>query len=92
MTIHLSTANVRHSYRVAIRSTYHGPTDTRGSRISVTHCKGGPRKYYAWQDALDTADNHLCAIDSYLTELGWDGEWVIGANDNGGYVATCANV
>lgn len=58
------------TFRQAIRTKYVGPTDTRGSRIRVTcDCKS---KFYAWDDALNGAENHYRAAMRLFKELGWD--------------------
>ena len=86
-------ATVRNSHRVVIRTKYHGPTDYKGSRISVAHgqggCGAGKRTWVGWDYALNPEENHAQAIQAHLDRMGWDGEWVIGADD-AGYVAVQA--
>lgn len=83
-------ATVRDSDRVVIRTKYHGPTDYKGSRISVAHgqggCGAGKRTWVSWDYALNSPENHAQAIQAHLDRMGWGGEWVIGADDTG-YVA-----
>lgn len=79
-------ATVRNSHRVVVRTKYHGPTTHLGSRISVTHGQGttgAKRMYVGWDHSLDSPDNHCAAIQAYLDFMGWDGEWVVGADDTG---------
>lgn len=75
------------SHRVAIHTRYYGPTNTRGSRIGVTH-NGGKRIYVPWDYALNSEENHAQAVAAYLDRMGWDGRWMTGASaDSMGYVA-----
>ena len=59
--------------RLAIRTRYHGPTNSTGSRLSVTD--GGspfhsPRRMYVhWDYALDVDDNHKQAAQFFLNEF-----------------------
>lgn len=78
-------ATVRNSGRVVIRTKFHGPTNYRGSRISVTHGQGGKRLFVGWDHSLDVPENHDNAVQAYLDHMGWDGEWVTGADDSGYY-------
>ena len=54
----------------AIRTKYHGPTNTRGARI-VAKCDAGqittPYRY-----GLSVEGNHKAACDKLLEKLGWD--------------------
>lgn len=46
------------------RTTYHGPTDTRGSRIQAL-TPDGVRRYYDYDPALSAAENHArAALDA----------------------------
>jgi hypothetical protein len=49
----------------AIITTYRGPTNTRGSRLTV---KAGdsPRKTVGWDHALDSEENHRRAAEAFL--------------------------
>jgi hypothetical protein len=78
-------ATVRNSGRVVVKSKFLAPTNNRGSRISVTHGQGGKRIVSGWDYALDTPENHTLAIAYYIEAMGWDGEWVTGADDTGYY-------
>ena len=59
--------------RLAIRTRYHGPTNSTGSRLSVTD--GGspfhsPRRIYVdWDYALHIDDNHKQAAQIFLTRI-----------------------
>ncbi len=54
----------------AIRTTYYGPTDTRGSRFRATDGDGNvitvPYDY-----ALDAGANHAVAAEALCRKLGW---------------------
>lgn len=79
------TPTVEKSYRVAIQTKFH--PDTR--RISVWSYSNDRKKLYvSWNDALDTADNHALAVQTYVDYMEWSGSWIIGTTpDNTGYVA-----
>ena len=53
----------------AIVTKFHGPTDSRGSRVSAKAQAG--RKFYAWDYALDSEQNHDAAAKAYADSLGW---------------------
>lgn len=54
----------------AVRTKYHGPTNTNGSRISA-QCEAG-RIYVSYDHALDIAGNHKAACDALIKKLGWN--------------------
>jgi len=56
----------------AIRTKYHGPTDTKGPRISA-QCEAG-RIYVSYDHALNIGDNHKAACDALVKKLGWNTE------------------
>ena len=53
----------------AIRTRYHGPTNTRGSSFSA-QCEGG-RVVVPYDYALNTDENHLKAARALCAKLGW---------------------
>lgn len=53
----------------AIRTRYHGPTNTKGSRISA-ECEAG-RIYVPYDHSLDLADNHKAAALALMEKLDW---------------------
>ena len=53
----------------AIVTRFHGPTDHHGARVSARAQAG--RKYYPWDDALDTDANHDAAAGTFARALGW---------------------
>lgn len=53
----------------AIRTRYHGPTNTRGSRISAQAEAG--RIYLGYDDSKNPSDNHKSACEALRAKLGW---------------------
>lgn len=53
----------------AITTRYHGPTNTRGSRVSA-RCQAG-RVTLNWDDALNQDQNHDRAALALARKLGW---------------------
>lgn len=53
----------------AILTKYHGPTNTRGSRISAQAASG--RIYLSYDHALNLDANHEAAATEYANRLGW---------------------
>ena len=59
--------------RASIRTRYHGPTQTQGTRISVTagpnpFCKS-PKLFVSWDHSLDIDANHNIAAQEYLDKF-----------------------
>jgi hypothetical protein len=54
----------------AIRTRYHGPTNTRGARFSAK-CEAGSI-YMPYAHGLNTAGNHAAACKALVKKLGWD--------------------
>jgi len=78
------TVKVSETGRVAIVTKYHGPTNNRGSRISVTAADGGRKKVFLpWDHSLNTIENHAAAIEHYANLMGWGGHWVVGGSEHG---------
>jgi len=69
----------------AIETKYHGPTNSRGSRISARSQAG--RIFVHYDHALSIEANHHAACLALATKLGWTGRWVGGARADG-----CGNV
>ena len=67
--------------RQAIVTKYHGPTDTRGSRVSAT--AQAKRIFVGWNDALDVEGNHLGAAMKLAKLMGWKGKWYGGGLPDG---------
>lgn len=57
----------------AIRTRYHGPTDTRGSRITAS-CEAG-KLTVPYDYALDIGENHRAAALALAEKLGWT-RWI----------------
>lgn len=53
----------------ALTAKYHGPTNTKGTRISVTSQHTIGRKYYAWDYALNNEENFRAAFGRYLSAI-----------------------
>ena len=56
----------------AIRTKYHGPTNTTGPRISA-QCEAG-RIFVPYDYALNIDGNHRAACRLLIKKLGWDTE------------------
>lgn len=73
---------------VAIKTTYHGPTTHRGSRVSAVvmakHPTTGKRERL--EMAYDGPDTHDRAVAELARRLGWYGEWVAGDAGGSSYV------
>ena len=63
--------------RQAITTKYHGPTNTRGSRISATSASG-TRIYVPYAYELSVDECHEQAAKALCTKLGWTGQMVAG--------------
>lgn len=68
--------------RQAIVTKYHGPTNSRGSRVSATAAPG--RIYVSWDHALDVAENHAVAARMYAEKYGWldSSDYVAGGTED----------
>jgi len=49
---------VKVTYRSGCKTCYHGPTDTKGSRIVASHLNTKRRIIRSWDDALGVEENH----------------------------------
>ena len=65
-----------------IATKYHGPTNTRGSRISAT-ATSGQRVSIGYDHSLSSEQNHMAAARALLTKLNWTGQWFAGATPDG---------
>lgn len=54
----------------AIVTKYHGPTNTRGSRISAEAEAG--KIFVGYDDALNSEDNHKLAALALIKKVGWE--------------------
>jgi hypothetical protein len=72
----------------AITTKFHGPTDSRGSRVTA-RCQAR-RMTVGWDHALDSEANHARAAEQLARKLGWSGRWIGGALPDGtGNVFVC---
>jgi len=55
-----------------VETTYHGPTDCRGSRIIATDC-GDHRIVCGYNFAINMEPNHAAAAIALCKKLGWAG-------------------
>jgi hypothetical protein len=62
--------------RHAIVTKYHGPTNSRDSRVSATSQAG--RVYFTYDPALSTDENHHAACRKLASARGWGDEWIPG--------------
>lgn len=70
--------------RTAIVTTYHGPTDTKGSRIIARARKGpGFALTVGYYSDAEPDYPHRRAAQALAERLGWHGLWVAGGIDNG---------
>lgn len=80
-----ATSNAPLHCRQAIVTKYHGPTDSRGSRVSATADAG--RVYLSWDAELNTEQNHQRAALALSAKFGWSPNLVgAGLPGNAGYV------
>jgi len=66
----------------AIVTTYHGPTDTRGSRI-VASDSDNNRASIPYPHELSGEACHRKAADALCAKMGWKGELIGGGLKNG---------
>lgn len=66
----------------AIVTKYHGPTDTRGSRIVATDSDGN-RASIPYPHELSGEACHKKAADALCAKMGWSGELIGGGLKNG---------
>lgn len=71
-----STVAAESSYRQSIVTKYHGPTNTKGHRISA-RCDA-KRITVAYDYELNASENHAAAAAALAAELGWSGKLVGG--------------
>lgn len=65
-----------------ITTKYHGPTNTKGARISAT-TTGGKRIYIPFDYEHDDTHNHAAAAQALRDEQNWAGEMVGGHTKTG---------
>lgn len=77
---------VKHSWRQAIITRYHGPTNFRGSRVTATASAG--KATVAWDHALSADENHAEAAKLLCEKFDWTGTLVGGTLADGDRVWT----
>lgn len=68
----------------AIITRYHGPTNTRGARVSAQATAGRVSIPYHYE--LSGENVHRAAAQALCDKFGWKGEFVTGGLPNGDYV------
>ena len=66
----------------AILTKYHGPTDTRGSRISATDSDGN-RVSIPYPHELNSEEGHHKAAQALCDKMKWPGKLTGGGTKNG---------
>ena len=66
-----------------IETKYHGPTNTRGSRISATASGCRKRVTVSYDHALNSENNHKAAALKLMEALNWTGRYVGGHTPTG---------
>ena len=61
----------------SIVTSYHGPRNTRGSRVIARANAGSV--VVEWDDALSSDGNHQAAAKSLCRKMGWHGQLLQGA-------------
>ena len=70
----------------AITTKYHGPTTTRGSRISASDSDGN-RVYIPYDYKLTDEEAHRKAAVAFCAKMKWSGaDTMIGGSNRDGYV------
>ena len=70
----------------AITTKYHGPTITRGSRISASDSDGN-RVYISYDYALSAEEVHRKAAVAFCSKMKWSGaDTMVGGSIKDGYV------
>lgn len=59
----------------AFKTTYHGPTNARGSRI-IASDEDGNRVTVSYNAALNAGQNHAAAANAFLEKVRWGGEYI----------------
>lgn len=69
----------------AITIKFRTPTATRGARVSASSPAGA--REYAYAHELTTEENAHAAARSFIEDMGWNEEFVIGSTGDASYVA-----
>ena len=69
----------------AITTKYHGPTNSRGSRITAT-TESGIKHSQSYKHELNADENHADAAEALARRLGWlERNDLVGGSIKGGY-------
>lgn len=69
------------SFRQAIVTKYHGPSNSRGSRVTAKAQAGSVT--VSWDHALNSDANHAKAAEALAEKYGWSGTLAGGALPSG---------
>ena len=75
----------------AITTTYHGPTNTRGSRI-IADDGDGNRFSVSYRSKLNSGENHAAACKGLCKSMGWGGRMQGGSLLKAGKTFCCVFV
>jgi hypothetical protein len=73
---------ITHSNMTAIVTTYHGPTNTRGSKI-IADAGMKRRVSVSYDYAMNTEDNHAAAARALCAKFDWTGDLRSGGRERG---------
>lgn len=67
----------------SVTTRFHGPTDTRGSRVSATYGHGDfrVRISHSWSHSLSSEENHQGVAMKLAEQMGWRFDAVVSAHD-----------
>ena len=91
-------AIVSESWRTVIRCKYHGPTNHRGSRITVArfessaHGTDPNRITVGWDYSKNTGENYAAAVAEYVRRANWGGGGRVGTVTDGAVAVWVGNL
>lgn len=65
-----------------IETKFHGPTDTKGARVSASSYGFGSVTL-PWDHALTSEGNHKAAAKAFMDKCEWFGRYICGHNKRG---------
>ena len=68
----------------AIQTKYHGPTNTKGSKI-IAKAEGVPALHVSYDHALNVDENQIAAAKMLAQKYGWTNELVSGVLPDGSW-------
>lgn len=66
----------------AITTKYHGPTNTKGSRVSATDSDGN-KVIVSYDSSLDSENAHAQAVVKLCKNMNWHGALIVGSIKSG---------